>query len=287
MAASKLSFLESVYVEIFLRLCLFGWFQYTQEMEPFHRVIQPEEWWLYKNPRTESYVSTNLLYIIIILIPVAVILLVSFLRRDSLDMGQAILACSLGMLLTGFITNTVKVMVGRPRPDFFFRCFPDGIPTKDYTCKGETTAIIEGRKSFPSGHSSWVFSAFGFVSLYLAGKLHTFEGKHRGHSWRLLTSLVPLMTALTVAISRTMDYHHHWQDVTVGSLLGLLCAYVSYYQYYPPLHHADCDKPLIWAPAAIIHRTYSDSRIAQGTRSSWPLEDTKRDTIPLLEVKEM
>lgn len=29
------------------------------------------------------------------------------------------------------------------------------------------------------------------------------------------------------------DYWHHWEDVTCGFLLGLLCAYVSYRQHYP------------------------------------------------------
>ncbi len=32
----------------------------------------------------------------------------------------------------------------------------------------------QGRKSFPSGHSSFAFSAFGFCFLYLSAKMRTF-----------------------------------------------------------------------------------------------------------------
>lgn len=87
------------------------------------------------------------------------------------------------------------------------------------------------------------FASMCFVSLYVMGKLHVFTERGRGQTWRLLLSFIPLMLATLVAVSRTADYHHHYQDVIVGSLIGIVLAYLSYRQYYPPLNHSRCHLP--------------------------------------------
>lgn len=88
-----------------------------------------------------------------------------------------------------------------------------------------------------------------FAALYLMGKLHVFNDRGRGQSWRLIVSITPLFLAALVAVSRTCDYHHHWQDVTVGSLIGIIIAYVCYRQYYPAIG------------STISHLSYADLKL--------------------------
>lgn len=91
----------------------------------------------------------------------------------------------------------------------------------------------DGFRSFPSGHTSLSFAGLGFLAFYLAGKLNLFDSK--GYTGKAWISLAPFVGAALVAISRTMDYRHHWNDVLGGSILGTVLAYFSYRQYYPHL----------------------------------------------------
>ncbi|XP_058800479.1 phospholipid phosphatase 5 [Phymastichus coffea] len=232
-----------------------------EHAEPFNRKIHENELWLYKNPRVESYVPASTLWAVIIIVPLAVILLIMLLQKEKGDFSQAVLSFTLSLGFTGVLTNILKIIVGRPRPDYFYRCFPDGQVNFEFECTGDPSVIRDGKKSFPSGHSSLAFASFGFVALYLAGKLHTFSWNGKGQSWKLFLFVLPLGTALAIAVSRTCDYHHHWQDVMIGSALGFVLTFLCYRHYYPPLDSLVCHKPYASLMNQVEHKELKTTRI--------------------------
>ncbi|KAJ8248190.1 hypothetical protein GJAV_G00239330 [Gymnothorax javanicus] len=241
--------LRDLALEIGIRVLLFGVFVFTEFLEPFERVIQPEEMWLYKNPLVESdHIPKRVMFAISFLTPLAVIFVVKIIRRtDKTEIKEACLAVSLALALNGVFTNTIKLIA---KARLFPSLFSDGQVNTKMLCTGEPDLVSEGRKSFPSSHSSFAFSGLGFTSFYLAGKLQCFTDNGRGRSWRLCAMVLPLYSAMMIALSRTCDYKHHWQDALVGGVIGLAFAYICYRQHYPPFLHIDCHLPYASLAAA-------------------------------------
>lgn len=247
---------------ILLLLCVIEALLYV--IHPFYRFVGKDMMGDLKYPLKSSTVPVWAVPMYAVLLPIVTFLVVYFRRRDVYDLHHAILGLLFSVLVTAVITDAIKDAVGRPRPDFFWRCFPDGIDVYDQLgnviCSGDKSVIKEGHKSFPSGHTSWSFAGMGFLSLYLSGKIKAFD--RGGHVAKLCIVFLPLIVASLVGISRVDDYWHHWQDVFAGGLLGLVVATFCYLQFFPPPYHAEG-----WGPYAYFRVVEEARASAQATNT--------------------
>lgn len=142
-----------------------------------------------------------------------------------------------------FCVSVLKLYVGRLRPDFLSRLAAHGYtsttekdpltekllpdPHKDpqffcdlgYKIKS-APSLVDGRLSFPSGHSSTSFAVCTVVVLFLFSHLRPFA--YRGSFLRLCLAFSPFWVSLLCATSRTRDNKHHYSDILAGSLIGLV-----------------------------------------------------------------
>ncbi|KAF2239672.1 PAP2-domain-containing protein [Viridothelium virens] len=181
-------------------------------------------------------------------LPLGILVVWSILLRPGLHRAHVtILGLFISVLVTNLITDIIKNAVGRPRPDLLSRCKPKldtpnhELVTVDVCTETNHHKLHDGWRSFPSGHSSFSFSGLGYLSLFLAGQLRVL--RPRTDLVRLLITAAPLVGAFLVAVSRIEDYRHDKYDVTAGSLLGLLVAFLTYRRYYPSLRSQSCDTP--------------------------------------------
>ncbi|KAB2099618.1 hypothetical protein AG0111_0g12052 [Alternaria gaisen] len=161
-------------------------------------------------------------------------------RLWELNCGILGLGLSVGAAFT--ITGALKNATGKPRPDLIDRCKIDEKLIKKGTrilqnvtiCTQKDNYILQdGFKSFPSAHASVSFAGLFYLSIYLAGKLHVLDAK--GEVWRTFLVMMPALGAALITGTRIMDARHHPFEVIFGAALGVLVAWGSYRQYFPPV----------------------------------------------------
>eukprot|EP00455_Lapot_gusevi_P050653 TRINITY_DN738_c0_g1_i3.p2 TRINITY_DN738_c0_g1~~TRINITY_DN738_c0_g1_i3.p2 ORF type:complete len:109 (-),score=28.83 TRINITY_DN738_c0_g1_i3:68-394(-) len=81
-------------------------------------------------------------------------------------------------------------------------------------------------------------SGLAFLSFYLLGKMGLYEDPSRirpNRMWKYVLGFLPITAALWVAVSRTREYWHNFDDVMMGGLIGLFIAYFCYRLRFPAL----------------------------------------------------
>lgn len=176
-----------------------------------------------------------LLFVISFFVPLLVIFTLAR-CLDTTDFCVSALCLSQCVGLAMFTTTVAKKMAGRPRPCFYAMCgWASNGTDAGGSCTADRLAQWESRQSFPSGHSSFSMAGLGFLGMYLLEKCEQLQRPPRFLSTlqlhvAQLCSLIPFAVAMWIAISRTVDYWHHYSDVIAGAVLGFGIARLCFSQ---------------------------------------------------------
>jgi membrane-associated phospholipid phosphatase len=176
----------------------------TPNKRPFN-LANPEISYPFVN---KEKISTVLLVVCGLVIPGVVILFVSLLlvpgptvpksvpksliwRRKLWEWHMGWIGLGLSLTSAFLITNGMKNLFGKPRPDLISRCVPDMENIAQYLYRGfgsdqnpvmqlvsagictqkDKSILDDGFRSYPSGHSSFSSAGLIYLSLFLASKL--------------------------------------------------------------------------------------------------------------------
>ncbi|EQC35608.1 hypothetical protein SDRG_06893 [Saprolegnia diclina VS20] len=226
-------------------------------------------------PMLDQQVPMYLAVILSYGIPVIAHVVLQCKQRIDHDTRDFFLSLFVSSAICQLATNILKVLAGRFRPSFYSMCKWDTTAVWDGSANlcTDKHAETEGRKSFPSGHSSTAFSTLFFLSLYLLGRfqvvaLHKYSanamaGRHSLANIKFFIALLPTVLAMWIAVTRSMDNWHHYSDIAAGAFIGIVSAVLAYaYNYGSLFKYKSSGLPL---------ETYYEQKIAKSDSRVAPL----------------
>lgn len=182
--------------------------------------------------------------------PIATYIVAQARIRSAWDASNAIMGSTWAVLLASLFQVVVKQLIGGFRPYFLAVCMPDvsragahnetglnGVGFQHVMYTTEVCTQTDAMKlktaitSFPSGHSTAAFAGFGFQFLWMNAKLKVWAD-HKPAFWKLALVMLPLLLAVMIACSLTIDAAHNWYDIVGGSVIGAVMAVASYRTSY-------------------------------------------------------
>lgn len=176
------------------------------------------------HPRLPQTVTAMQLYLYAFILPSILIILLCALRRDWELLRTSLQGLFEAIAITWLITTTTKKMAGSLRPNFYSLCGWNGT-----ACTGPDIAVTSAHQSFPSGHASGAGVGLTYLSLFLCHLSKNLTSKSSFHeviavSFRYV-ALLPIIFAVWISITRTIDYYHRFEDITAGLVLGVGAAF--------------------------------------------------------------
>ena len=135
--------------------------------------------------------------------------------------------------LTGFcvvlVSGVLKALFAHDRPKIWFMKMKR-LEEVDFV---EGINVLVGPTSFPSGHAMSAFALYSLIAFFLLQKK--------------ITAFTLFVIALLIAVSRVYLVHHFFQDVLVGSTIGVFLSMTIYYLQSLKPHKAGhwLDEPFL------------------------------------------
>lgn len=176
------------------------------------------------------------------MVPIVVILFCQIRIRSFWDVNNAVIGLLYSLITAAVFQVFLKWLIGGLRPHFLAACvpvIPEGTVGRGYQqimydrsiCTGDEDEIDDSLESFPSGHSTAAFAGFMFLYLYLNAKLKVWSNYHPA-MWKLLATYAPVLGAVLIAGTLTIDEYHNWYDVCAGAIIGTVMAFSAYRMTY-------------------------------------------------------
>lgn len=152
----------------------------------------------------------------------------------------------IGACANQFLTDVGKHTVGRLRPHFYDLCQPSVACTEanshqyitDFNCTRTShpdipqhkfeDRLLDARKSFPSGHSSFALYCAVYLVLYMEYRLSSFR---QLRLTRHLVQATAVAWSLWVCGTRIVDFKHRFSDVCAGMAIGTSTALATFWVY--------------------------------------------------------
>ncbi|KAI1381453.1 acid phosphatase/Vanadium-dependent haloperoxidase [Hypoxylon crocopeplum] len=210
-------------------------------------VVYPEFAYPYRPQIISSWLDT----VLALLIPLFFLLIIQIRVRSFWDLNNAIIGFLYALECSATFQVMIKWLIGGLRPSFYDVCKPDPSLANDpafnttglnsvgyrqymYTseiCTTQGRPLWNAMQSFPSGHSTTIFAAAVYLYLYLNAKLKIFANYHPA-MWKLVLLYCPILGAVLVCGSLTIDKSHNWYDILAGAIIGTVFAFSAYRMVY-------------------------------------------------------
>lgn len=153
-----------------------------------------------------------------------------------------IIPFTFGYLITVSLSNFVKSTTGRLRPCFIELCKPDALQSQCllqpnnnnsrlisdfyidvFECTSSEYSNVFARSSFFSCRASMIAYTAVYLVCYLQNRLPQLPT-----IFRALGQLSLFIIAFLLGTSSLFDYHHFWDDILVGFIVGSIIALYTY-----------------------------------------------------------